>query len=51
MSLVDEDRQWFKSVQGLGVNQTGRKVSFCAWTLLPKNPEVLTVSDALEDER
>ena len=37
------ERQWFKSVQGLGdcIQQTGRNESFCAWTLLPENPQVL----------
>jgi hypothetical protein len=50
--LVDTDRQWFKSAQGLpGVTETSRATSFCAWTLLPKNPEVLIVTDATEDER
>lgn len=52
VSLVDTDRQWFKSAQGLpGVTETSRATSFCAWTLLPKNPEVLIVTDATEDER
>lgn len=51
VSLVDKERQWFKSVQGLPVNQTDRKSSFCAWTLLPQNPEVLVVENALDDDR
>eukprot|EP00884_Botryococcus_braunii_P002377 jgi/Botrbrau1/1213/Bobra.0163s0021.1 len=52
VSLVDKERQWFKSIQGLdGVRQTDRRSSFCAWTLLPMHPEVLIVPDALEDER
>ena len=52
VSLVDTERQWFKSIQGLpGVTETPRTTSFCAWTLLPKNPEVLIVQDACEDER
>jgi hypothetical protein len=52
VSLVDTERQWFKSSQGLGaVTQTSRATSFCAWTLLPKNPEVLIVTDATKDER
>ena len=29
ISLVDTDRQWFKSVQGLGVRETSRDISFC----------------------
>jgi hypothetical protein len=51
VSLVDKERQWFKSIQGLDVMQTDRRSSFCAWTLLPMHPEVLIVPDALEDER
>lgn len=31
VSLVDKERQWFKSVQGLTTNATDRKSSFCAW--------------------
>ena len=51
VSLVDKERQWFKSVQGLEARETDRRSSFCAWTLLPVNPEVLVVEDALEDGR
>ncbi len=51
VSLVDKERQWFKSCVGLACNQTDRKSSFCAWTLVPKNPEVLVVPDATEDVR
>ncbi|DBB02594.1 hypothetical protein WJX82_002554 [Trebouxia sp. C0006] len=51
VSLVDKERQWFKSCVGLNCSQTDRKSSFCAWTLVPKNPEVLVVPDATEDAR
>ena len=51
VSLIDTERQWFKSIQGLPVRETDRTSSFCAWTLLPKNPEVLIVSDATKDDR
>lgn len=51
VSLVDKERQWFKSVQGLPVRETDRRSSFCAWTLLPQYPEVLVVENALEDVR
>ena len=51
VSLIDTDRQWFKSCVGLACSQTDRKSSFCAWTLVPKNPEVLVVPDATEDVR
>ncbi len=51
ISLVDKERQWFKSCVGLNCSSTDRKSSFCAWTLIPKNPEVLVVPDATEDVR
>mmetsp|Transcript_41095 Transcript_41095/g.131463 ORF Transcript_41095/g.131463 Transcript_41095/m.131463 type:complete len:1013 (-) Transcript_41095:91-3129(-) len=50
VSLVDSNRQWFKSCIGLDVQETGRDVSFCAWTLLPNVPKVLVVEDALKHE-
>lgn len=49
VSLVDEDRQWFKSRVGLAVEQTGRDVSFCSHAIL--EDDVLVVPDALLDER
>ena len=51
VSLVEKERQWFKSIVGLSVSETSRASSFCAWTLLPVNPEVLVVEDATEDPR
>ena len=49
VSLVDEDRQWFKSCQGLSVSETPRDVSFCGHAIL--GDEILTIPDALLDER
>lgn len=49
ISLVDEDRQWFKSVQGLEVSETPRAGSFCSQALLGSGP--LIVHDASQDER
>lgn len=53
VTLLDRDRQWFKSVQGLGEQGGGseRRVAFCAWTFLPLHPEVLIVPDARLDGR
>ena len=51
VSLVDRERQWFKSVVGLQTDCTDRASSFCAWTLLPQHPEVLVVPDATQDIR
>lgn len=49
ITLVDQDRQWFKSVIGLDTSQTSREVSFCQYTIM-KN-EMLVVEDAWQDER
>ncbi|MCL4819510.1 MAG: GAF domain-containing protein [Vicinamibacteria bacterium] len=49
ISLVDEDRQWFKSRHGLSVAQTSRDVAFCAHAILGER--VFTVEDATRDPR
>eukprot|EP00878_Enallax_costatus_P010057 GHUV01010498.1.p1 GENE.GHUV01010498.1~~GHUV01010498.1.p1 ORF type:complete len:719 (+),score=216.73 GHUV01010498.1:179-2335(+) len=51
VSLVDQQVQWFKAVQGLDTDNTPRNMSFCAWTLLPAYPEALVVQDAHRDAR
>jgi diguanylate cyclase (GGDEF)-like protein len=49
VSLVDADRQWFKSCVGLATSETSRDVSFCAHAIL--GDEIFTVPDTLADER
>ena len=50
ISLVDRERQWFKSRVGLEAAETHRDLAFCSHALL--NPsEPMIVSDTLEDER
>lgn len=49
VSLVDTDRQWFKSRQGLAACQTGRDVSFCGHAILEETAFV--IKDTLEDAR
>ena len=49
ISLVDTDRQWFKSCQGLDASETPRDVSFCGHAIL--GDDILMVPDALLDAR
>lgn len=49
LSLVDQDRQWFKSACGLNVRQTSRDVSFCAHAIL--HDSIFIVPDTHADPR
>lgn len=50
ISLIDNDRQWFKSNVGLeGVSETARDVAFCNQAI--QQEKVFEVSDALVDDR
>ncbi len=49
VSLVDADRQWFKSRYGLDAPETPRDVSFCGHVVATDAP--LIVPDAWQDER
>ena len=54
VTLIDENRQWFKACQGsasagLTITETGRDIAFCAHTIL--SSEVMVVEDTLADVR
>lgn len=49
VSLVDANRQWFKSCIGLPVQETGRDISFCGHAIL--GDDLFVIPDALTDIR
>ncbi|TAE09405.1 MAG: PAS domain-containing protein [Oscillatoriales cyanobacterium] len=50
VSLVDTNRQWFKSKVGLGATETPREIAFCSHAILNPN-ELLVIPNAMEDDR
>lgn len=49
VSLVDSNRQWFKSRQGLDLGETSRDISFCGHAIL--GSDVFVIPDASKDAR
>ena len=49
VTLIDQDRQWFKSCIGLETREVGRNFAFCAYAIL--SDEVTVVPDARADAR
>ena len=51
VTIVGKYKQVFRANIGLDATETKRESSFCGWTLLPKEPKVLVVEDAMQDFR
>lgn len=49
VSLVDEDRQWFKAKHGIELSETARNISFCAHAILQE--DLFVVENASQDAR
>lgn len=49
VSLIDKDRQWFKSKQGFDICETPRNISFCSHAILRE--DALIIPDATKDDR
>jgi anti-sigma regulatory factor (Ser/Thr protein kinase) len=50
ITLIDEDRQWFKSQVGLSARETARNISFCTHAI-ERPHEIMVVPNALDDRR
>lgn len=49
ISLIDANRQWFKSKVGINIDETSRDVSFCAHAILSES--IMIINDTHHDER
>ncbi|WP_316819852.1 PAS domain S-box protein [Pedobacter gandavensis] len=49
ITLLDENRQWFKSKKGISEMETPREIAFCQYTILSES--LLEVEDATKDAR
>ncbi|MGE0865603.1 MAG: ATP-binding protein [Vicinamibacterales bacterium] len=49
ITLVDENRQWFKSRVGIDIQETARNISFCSHAI--EQPGLFVVPDTLSDGR
>lgn len=49
VSLVDANRQWFKSNVGMDASETSREISFCGHAIL--QDQIMEICDAEQDER
>ena len=49
ITVMDKEREWYKSCQGLNVREVSRELSFCAHAMLSRN--IFVVEDTLRDPR
>lgn len=49
ITIIDKDREWFKSFQGLKKRENPREISFCGHALMSE--DILVIEDTLEDSR
>lgn len=51
VSLIDSERQWFKSKQGLEAKETTRDISFCGHAIVECDDSLFVIEDSSKDSR
>lgn len=51
ITIMDKEREWYKSCQGLDTREAPREISFCAHAMLSKVNHLFCVEDTLKDAR
>ncbi len=51
ITLVDQERQWFKSRIGLDISETAREISFCGHTITSQETFMMRYRSKTSDER
>ena len=50
ISIIDENREWYKSCYGMDIKEGNRNISFCGHTITEPE-DILVVEDTLKDDR
>lgn len=49
LTLLDEDRQWFKAKKGINIKESSREIAFCAHTI--EQDDLMIIQDTQTDDR
>lgn len=49
VSIIDKNREWFKSCKGLSIKEGPRDIAFCSWAMMAS--DIFIIEDTLKDDR